>query len=51
MKFLPKGFGALGQGREEEWNKIPPEVCQNLIESMPRHMEAVIKAKSGYAKY
>jgi hypothetical protein len=35
---------------EEEWNKIPPEVCQNLIESIPRCMEAVIKAKGGYAK-
>jgi hypothetical protein len=33
--------------RAEEWNKIPPEVCQNIIESIPRCMEAVIKAKGG----
>ena len=26
------------------WNKIPPEECQNLIESLPRRLEAVIKA-------
>ena len=31
----------------EVWNKIPLEVCQNLIESMPRRLEAVIRAKGG----
>jgi hypothetical protein len=30
-----------------EWEKIPPEVCQNLIESMARCIEAVYKAKGG----
>jgi len=35
----------------EEWNAIEPEVCQNLIESMPRRIEAVIKAKGGHTKY
>ena len=37
--------------RVEEWNKIPLEVCQNLIESMARFIEAVLKAKGGYTKY
>ena len=32
---------------EAEWDKIPPKVCQNLIESMPRRVEAVLKAKGG----
>ena len=27
------------------WNKIELEVCQNLIESMPRRIAAIIKAK------
>ena len=36
---------------EEEWNRIEVEVCQNLIESMPRRVEAVLKAKGGYTKY
>ena len=47
----PKGILELWDRVEEEWNKIPPEVCQNLIESMPRHIEAVLKAKGGYTKY
>jgi hypothetical protein len=34
-----------------EWDKIPASVCQNLIESMPRRVEAVLKAKGGYTKY
>jgi hypothetical protein len=41
----------LEEYSESEWNKIPPEVCQGLIESMPRRIEAVIKAKGGNTKY
>ena len=36
---------------EVEWNKITPEECQNLIESLPRRLEAVYKAKGGHTKY
>ena len=36
---------------QEEWEKIPVEVCQNLIESMPRRLAAVVRAKGGYTKY
>ena len=34
-----------------EWDKIDSKVCQDLIESMPRRVAAVIKAKEGYTKY
>ncbi len=34
-----------------EWNNISSEVCQNLIESMERRIEVVIKAKEGHTKY
>ena len=33
-----------------EWDRIPKEVCRNLIESMPRRIEAVIKAKGAQTK-
>ena len=36
---------------EEEWNKMPDSVCKNLVASMPRRVQAVIKAKGGYTKY
>ena len=36
---------------EKEWNQTQPEVVQNLIESMPRRVAAVVKAKGGYTKY
>jgi hypothetical protein len=35
----------------EEWEDIKPEVCQRLIESMPRRITAVIKARGGHTKY
>jgi len=47
----PKGVLELWERIEEEWNKIDVLVYQNLIESMPRRMAAVIKAKGGYTKY
>ena len=47
----PKGVHELWERVAEEWNKITPETCQNLIESMPRRIQAVIKAKGGHTKY
>ena len=41
---MPKQVWEIWERVAEVWNKIPPEVCQNLIESLPRRLEAVIKA-------
>ena len=30
-----------------EWDEIGQEMCQNLIESMPRRISAVVKARGG----
>ena len=35
----------------EQWEKIDEEQCQKWIESMPRRIEAVIKAKGAHIKY
>ena len=47
----PDGMLELWERVEAEWDNIPAEVCQNLIESMPRRIEAVLKAKGGHTKY
>ena len=47
----PRGMIELWERTAKEWNAIPKEVVQNLIESMPRRVEAVIEAKGGYTKY
>ena len=47
----PTSIHELWERLQEEWNKIEPSVCQNLIESMPRRVEVVLKAKGGYTKY
>ena len=47
----PKGVHELWGRVEKEWNEIPPEVCQRLVESMPRRVQAVIRAKGGHTKY
>ena len=47
----PSGMLELWERVESEWDKIPAEVCQNLIESMPKKIEAVLKVKGGDTKY
>ena len=47
----PKGVYELWERVEVEWNEIAAEVCQNLIESMPRRIKAVIRAKGGHTDY
>ncbi len=36
---------------KETWASIPPQQCHKLITSMPRRIEAVIKAKGAPTKY
>jgi hypothetical protein len=47
----PNGMLELWERVETEWNKIPQQVCMDLIESMPRRIAAVLKARGGYTKY
>jgi len=47
----PCSIHELWECVEVEWNKIPPQICIDLIESMPRHVAAVLKAKGSYTKY
>jgi transposase len=47
----PTSMHELWQRVEAEWNKIPAQVCIDLIDSMPRRVAAVLKAKGGYTKY
>ena len=47
----PKDVYELWERLVEEWNGIPVEACQKLIESMPRRIQAVIRAKGGHTDY
>jgi transposase len=45
------GMLQLWERVQELWDKMTEEECQWLIESMPRRMQACIKAKGGPTKY
>ena len=47
----PSGVLELWERVDAEWNRIPTQVCIELIESMPRRIDAVLKVKGGYTKY
>jgi len=36
---------------QKAWYSIPKEVCENLVDSMGRRLEAVIINKGGPTKY
>jgi transposase len=42
---------SLWERVQEDWEAISAEECRNLIHSMPRRIEAVLKAKGGHTKY
>ncbi|KAI2654202.1 Transposable element Tc1 transposase [Labeo rohita] len=47
----PKNADELKATVKEIWASIPPHQCHRLITSMPRRIEAVIKAKGDPTKY
>jgi len=46
----PTSVAELWQRLEEEWEAIPSDLCERLIESMPDRVRMVIKAKGGHLK-
>jgi RNAse (barnase) inhibitor barstar len=46
-----RNIDELWERVQTEWEKIPVQVCVDLIESMPRRVAAVLKARGGYTKY
>lgn len=47
----PKNLEELKVVCREEWNKISPEYCKKLVDSMPKRLTAVIANKGGHIKY
>ncbi len=47
----PNNADELKATVKETWASIPPQQCHKLITSMPRRIEAVIKAKRAPTKY
>ncbi|GFU88663.1 transposable element Tcb2 transposase [Trichonephila clavipes] len=41
----------LKQVLQEEWNKISPDTTKKLVESVPRRLEDIIKAKGHATRY
>jgi len=48
---LPSRIIELWERVGKEWADIDPAVCQNLVESMPKRVAAILKARKSYTKY
>jgi hypothetical protein len=50
-KPYPKNIEELMVILEEEWNKIEPEILTNLVESLPRRVQAVLDSYGNPTRY
>lgn len=50
-RIQPNNIDELAAAVTEEWNNLPIEIIHNLIESMPRRLQAGIDAKGWHTKY
>jgi transposase len=50
-KPAPTTIDSLWERVQDEWEKIPEQMCSNLIESMPSRIAAMLKAKGRHIKY
>lgn len=48
---VPQTLGELATVLPRLWQTIPAEDLNNLVESMPRRVEAVIEARGGWTRY
>ena len=46
----PRRIFNMRQPNETELSKIPPKICCNLVESIPRRIAEVLNAKGSYTK-
>ncbi|KAL6096962.1 uncharacterized protein ACO6RY_06163 [Pungitius sinensis] len=51
MDVQPTNLRQLCDAIMSIWTKLPEECFQHLVESMPRRIEAVLKAKGGPTRY
>jgi hypothetical protein len=51
LKQKPSNIDELEKCVEKVWRAIPNETIENLVDSMPRRVEAVIAANGGPTKY
>ncbi len=50
-KRQPRNLNDLERICKEEWDKIPPEMCANLVDNYTKHLTSVIANKGFATKY
>ncbi len=51
IKCQPRNINDLERICKEEWEKIPPEMCANLVANYKKYLTSVIANKSSAIKY
>jgi hypothetical protein len=50
-KYSIKNVSELKTKILEIWNDVPADITRKLVDSIPKRLEAVLKAKGGHSKY
>ena len=48
---MPTGVHELWERVQDEWNEANEKDCMHVVESMPKRIAAVLKARGGYTNY
>ena len=49
--IIPQTLQQLAQALTEEWDALPQESINNLVDSMTRHVDALIRVRGGHTRY
>jgi hypothetical protein len=48
---LPQTLQELAQALTDKWDALPIDIINNLVDSMPRRLDALIHARGGHTRY
>ena len=49
--IIPQTLQQLAQALTEEWDALPQESINNLVDSMTRRVDALIRVRGGHTRY
>lgn len=50
-EVIPQNLQELADALREEWDAMPVDVINKLLDSMPRRLHALVRARGGHTRY
>ena len=50
-EVIPQNLQELADALREDWDAMPVDVINKLLDSMPRRLHALVRARGGHIRY